>query len=217
MKVFLFIFYFLDCYLINESIKCLCEGLTNLSELKLLNLSSINIKLYKYIENSIDSVGIIELCNCFPYITKLQSLDLSGNNLLVEGVITICNNLSNLPFLHELNLIGNNCGKEGANYLLESVKNNKRIDISNNIDIIGVIYDPENIKKTVFLIKGEDRGKKAWYYIAVNSIKIAEFLTALNSTTLNLDAFGTVVSSAYGNDPANAERLEIRQKYPFLY
>lgn len=125
--------------------------------------------------------------------------------------------MSNLPFLHELNLIGNNCGKEGANYLLETVKNNKRIDISNNFDIINVIYNPENIKNTVFLIKGEDRGKKAWYYIEVKSNKIAEFLTALGSTTLNLDAFGKIVSSAYGNDPDNAERLKIRQQYPFLY
>lgn len=208
----------------NDAVESLCKGLTDLKELKKLNLSSIYMYIHHFIhiiiiniENTIDNNGVLKLCNCFSSISKLESLDLSGNNLLKEGVMSLCDNFSNLPFLHELNLIGNNCGQEGANYLLQYLKNNKRIDVHNNFDIISKIYKEDNIKKTVFLIKGEDRGKKAWYYVSVNNHKIADFLTALGSPTLNLDAYGTIVNSAFGTDPSADERIEIRQKYPFLY
>jgi Ran GTPase-activating protein (RanGAP) involved in mRNA processing and transport len=61
-----------------------------------------------------------------------------------------------------------------------------------------------------YLVKGVDAGSAAWYYTAVNELKLHGFLTALNDDIIHLENWGNIAMSAYGDEPSASatERLE---------
>ena len=53
----------------------------------------------------------------------------------------------------------------------------------------------------VYLVKGLDRGRKAWYYVLVERLKLSLFLKALNDPIIHLEKYGKILYSAYGEEP----------------
>lgn len=53
----------------------------------------------------------------------------------------------------------------------------------------------------IYLVKGLDAGREAWYYVLVDKKKIKQFLKELEADIIHLEDFGVVLYSAYGMEP----------------
>ena len=78
------------------------------------------------------------------------------------------------------------------------------------------LYD----KQRVYLVKGEDRGRPAWYYVLVvddeETIKLFEEKVqgeAAGTGNIDLESFGEVLKSGFGKEPPNQVRDWIEKKY----
>lgn len=69
----------------------------------------------------------------------------------------------------------------------------------------------------VFLIKGEDRGRKAWYYLKIDKLKKNIFMKAAQSESINLDDYGEVIYSAYGEEPPEDIQKKVHDEYEDVY
>lgn len=67
----------------------------------------------------------------------------------------------------------------------------------------------------VFLVRGNDStGRAAWYFLLVDPAKKAAFRKAATGQ-LELNAYGRVVASGYGNDPPSDVRERMKTEYGF--
>ena len=78
------------------------------------------------------------------------------------------------------------------------------------------LYD----SRRVYLVKGEDRGRPAWYFVLVvddeETIKLFEEKVqgeAAGSGIINLESFGQVLKSGFGKEPPNQVRDRIEKEY----
>ncbi len=71
----------------------------------------------------------------------------------------------------------------------------------------------------VYLVKGEDRGRSAWYYVLVVDDKetIRAFKAALEDDTINLSRYGQILKSGWGKIPPNEVTDEIEKQYIHVY
>jgi hypothetical protein len=53
----------------------------------------------------------------------------------------------------------------------------------------------------IYLVKGVDAGRNAWYYVLVERLKVQVFLKALNDDIIHLENYGRILYSAYGDEP----------------
>ena len=53
----------------------------------------------------------------------------------------------------------------------------------------------------VYLVRGTDKDRDAWYYVLVNNGCKEQFKTALDDERINLEKHGIIVSSGWGNEP----------------
>jgi hypothetical protein len=53
----------------------------------------------------------------------------------------------------------------------------------------------------LYLVKGIDGSRQAWYYILVDQDKVDRFLEALNRYDIHLENYGKILYSAYGEEP----------------
>ncbi len=53
----------------------------------------------------------------------------------------------------------------------------------------------------IYLVKGIDDNRNAWYYVLVERPKLQLFLKALNDDIIHLENYGKVLYSAYGDEP----------------
>ena len=53
----------------------------------------------------------------------------------------------------------------------------------------------------MYLVRGMDKGREAWYYVLVNKGCKEQFKVALSHEKINLQQHGIVVCSGYGNNP----------------
>lgn len=53
----------------------------------------------------------------------------------------------------------------------------------------------------IYLVKGIDAGRNAWYYVLVERLKVQLFLKALNDDIIHLENYGKILYSAYGDEP----------------
>ncbi len=53
----------------------------------------------------------------------------------------------------------------------------------------------------IYLVKGIDAGRNAWYYVLVERLKLQLFLKALNDEIIHLENYGKILHSAYGDEP----------------
>jgi hypothetical protein len=61
--------------------------------------------------------------------------------------------------------------------------------------------DEQGKADLVYLVKGIDDKRKAWYYVMVERNKKSEFKIALGNEIIHLENYGTILHSAYGESP----------------
>lgn len=63
--------------------------------------------------------------------------------------------------------------------------------------------DPQKKSKAelIYLVKGVDDSRNAWYYVLVERLKVQLFLKALNDDIIHLENYGIILFSAYGDEP----------------
>lgn len=68
----------------------------------------------------------------------------------------------------------------------------------------------------IYLIKGQDSGKDAWYYLKVNKLKLPLLenqVTNSSEDKLDLPSYGTVLDYGWGSEPPKSIQEEIEVKY----
>ncbi|MFT6107059.1 MAG: oligoribonuclease NrnB/cAMP/cGMP phosphodiesterase (DHH superfamily) [Rickettsiales bacterium] len=73
--------------------------------------------------------------------------------------------------------------------------------------------DLKNNSDLVYLVKGVDDNRNAWYYVLVEREKLPEFLKALNDDIIHLESYGQILNSAYGEEPPEEITEQIKQEY----
>ncbi len=65
----------------------------------------------------------------------------------------------------------------------------------------------------IYLVKGVDAGRNAWYYVLVERLKVQLFLKALNDDIIHLENYGKILYSAYGDEPPSEITNELKEEY----
>ena len=65
----------------------------------------------------------------------------------------------------------------------------------------------------IYLVKGIDVGRKAWYYVLVEQLKVQIFLKALNDDIIHLEKYGKILYSAYGDEPPASVTDAVKEEY----
>ena len=113
----------------NKGFTLLSDGLKNLVNLSIINLSS----------NCINDEGIKSVFKFMDKDSKINYIDLSWNNITSNGFSFLCKQITNIKLkLKELNVCGNQINDEGFRALLEEVKIGSfnylsKINFSNNL------------------------------------------------------------------------------------
>ncbi|MFT5703261.1 MAG: hypothetical protein ACJAZX_000267 [Rickettsiales bacterium] len=65
----------------------------------------------------------------------------------------------------------------------------------------------------IYLVKGVDDSRNAWYYVLVERLKLSLFLRALNDDIIHLEDFGEILYSAYGDEPPQEITDKLKKEY----
>lgn len=65
----------------------------------------------------------------------------------------------------------------------------------------------------IYLVKGIDAGRNAWYYVLVERLKVQLFLKALNDDIIHLENYGKILFSAYGDEPPATVTNQLKEEY----
>jgi len=65
----------------------------------------------------------------------------------------------------------------------------------------------------IYLVKGVDAGRNAWYYVLVERLKVQLFLKALNDEIIHLENYGKILFSAYGDEPPEDIPTSLKDEY----
>jgi hypothetical protein len=65
----------------------------------------------------------------------------------------------------------------------------------------------------IYLVKGVDAGRNAWYYVLVERNKVQLFLKALNDDIIHLENYGKILYSAYGDEPPAEITNKLKEEY----
>jgi hypothetical protein len=65
----------------------------------------------------------------------------------------------------------------------------------------------------IYLVKGIDAGRNAWYYVLVDRLKVQLFLKALNDEIIHLENYGKILFSAYGDEPPEEITSNLKEEY----
>ena len=65
----------------------------------------------------------------------------------------------------------------------------------------------------IYLVKGIDAGRNAWYYVLVDRLKVQLFLKALNDEIIHLENYGKILFSAYGDEPPAEITDQLKEEY----
>ena len=68
----------------------------------------------------------------------------------------------------------------------------------------------------IYLVKGVDAGRPAWYYVLVERLKLQLFLKALNDDIIHLENYGKILYSAYGEEPPEDITGKLKDEYGIL-
>lgn len=64
----------------------------------------------------------------------------------------------------------------------------------------------------LWLVRGEHKSCKAWWFVLVKPLKLPMFKAALESDSMLLTEYGEIISSGYGGDPSATDIDHIKQK-----
>ncbi len=65
----------------------------------------------------------------------------------------------------------------------------------------------------IYLVKGIDAGRNAWYYVLIDRLKLQLFLKALNDDIIHLENYGKILYSAYGDEPPAEITGKLKEEY----
>ena len=68
----------------------------------------------------------------------------------------------------------------------------------------------------IYLVKGVDANRNAWYYVLVDRLKVQLFLKALNDDIIHLEEYGKILFSAYGDEPPEEITQKLKDEYGIL-
>lgn len=117
--------------------------------------------------------------------------------------------------------------KFGKKKTFSSTQVDKNIDTNNtnkNEPKSEIIAEEQKSKKAVdpqkralaqyiYLVRGVDAGRNAWYYVLVERLKVQLFLKALNDEIIHLEKYGKILYSAYGDEPPANVTQAIKDEY----
>ena len=100
-------------------------------------------------------------------------------------------------------------------------KNKVDEKIESKIDNVGEeqkskkAVDPQKraLAQYIYLVRGVDAGRNAWYYVLVERLKVQLFLKALNDDIIHLEKYGKILYSAYGDEPPANVTQVIKDEY----
>lgn len=75
--------------------------------------------------------------------------------------------------------------------------------------------DPKKreLAEYIYLVKGLDVDRQAWYYVLVDKKKVKAFLKELDADIIHLEDFGVILYSAYGSEPPKEITDAIHKEY----
>ncbi len=75
--------------------------------------------------------------------------------------------------------------------------------------------DPQKklLANLIYLVKGVDDGRNAWYYVLVERLKVNMFLKALSDDIIHLENYGKILYSAYGDEPPKDITDALKDEY----
>jgi hypothetical protein len=87
--------------------------------------------------------------------------------------------------------------------------------IDNQGQITKKAVDPQKraLAQYIYLVRGVDAGRNAWYYVLVERLKVQLFLKALNDDIIHLEKYGKILYSAYGDEPPANVTQVIKDEY----
>lgn len=90
----------------------------------------------------------------------------------------------------------------------------KSLEKKNDLKDIAAV-DPQKRSKAelIYLVKGVDAGRNAWYYVLVERLKVQLFLKALNDDIIHLEEYGKILYSAYGDEPPEEITNALKKEY----
>ena len=69
----------------------------------------------------------------------------------------------------------------------------------------------ENAGERIYLLRGRNRGKPAWYYVQVEKALLPLFLRRTNGSSLDVADFGLILTDGWGEDPPEKVRKNINE------
>lgn len=68
----------------------------------------------------------------------------------------------------------------------------------------------------IFLVKGKDTtNRQAWYYVLVDKSKKSMFESIQGTQSLNLNDYGKIIFSGYGDEPPEDMKKKMEDEYGF--
>ena len=148
------------------------------------------------------------------------------NNKSTEGSSTADNtqnsNSNGLPFSQGSSFVERFAAKKSSNFTATAAKSSMPApraasadNSQSNKNSINSKIDPKKraMADLIYLVNGNDRGRAAWYYVVVDRLKVQMFLKAMNSDSINLDDYGVVIYSAYGDNPPESITQKVKEEY----
>ena len=107
-------------------------------------------------------------------------------------------------------------GKKSSSRTAQSLKKDKKSSLS---DLAKKKKSPTDVTTKsanadlIYLVKGIDDNRNAWYYVLVDRLKVSLFLKALNDDIIHLENYGKILYSAYGDEPPKDITDKIKEEY----
>jgi len=97
---------------------------------------------------------------------------------------------------------------------IRSIKNirNRFINAGFDPEFTAAI-DGDEVASGIYLVKGKDQQRKAWYYVSVDPARTEIFKTNLKASAINLAHHGYIICSAFGDEPPQKQKEQLEQDY----
>lgn len=155
---------------------------------------------------------VIELYNYF--FNQSDTFEVNGQKYVIAKFIK---NDINLKYLKSFYV--NKILTQLTTYYKIKQNNIKLAESIKLIEDLGFEYKPTLNGETIYLVKGIDKNKNAWYYVLVDPNLIEEFNKQLSDEIIHLKQLGKILYSSYGDEPPENITIEIEKKYnirPFI-
>jgi len=110
--------------------------------------------------------------------------------------------------------------KNNLSQLIQKKQENKMttsqaLDNKHSFDAQNSSIAPDKAGKAdlIYLVKGVDDNRNAWYYVLVERLKLSLFLKALNDDIIHLENYGEILYSAYGDEPSQDITDKLKAEY----